>query len=439
MVKTYYSTGQGCRKEFFSGTESRNYFAACHSKMKTEVEKMSDAEIVACDFEEWEAYLSNKYSIAPIVIFETSIEKTLSETKVKRANMFRGYPYEKEYFEIDGVRVTFKIPFDGDPCLFEIQPSTCILSRFATQSFVNPHDKDCGSFTLDFEYTKQELQGKGEAMAEYVQKQFENEFASYRTMIGYVNAEVVSYNNGLATLAKRLLEERKKKADSFFFISNALQIPLTVSKNAPNTKPIQLKRIVRQPSVKPSVRLTTPEPYISDSDYENINNIILMCGTTMEKTARTYFANTEEELRDNLLAALNTHYEAATGETFRKIGKTDIHIEFENKAAFIGECKIWHGESKFKGAIQQVINYSTWRDLKVSVIIFNKENQSFPAILSQIKSWVDVNTTTYIQPQANTWKCKYHRQDMNVDIQLTILAFDLYVDKSQFKDMRYEK
>lgn len=69
-----------------------------------------------------------------------------------------------------------------------------------------------------------------------------------------------------------------------------------------------------------------------------------MCGTSMEKTARTYYNNQEEELRDILLAALNTHYESATGETFRKIGKTDIQIEFENKAAFIGECKIWGGE-----------------------------------------------------------------------------------------------
>jgi hypothetical protein len=235
----------------------------------------------------------------------------------------------------------------------------------------------------------------------------------------------------------RLLEERKKKADSFSAISNALQIPLTASKNAPNTKPIQLKRIVRQPSVKPTVKPPTPEPCISDGDYENINNIISMCGTTMEKTARTYYANTEEELRDHLLATLNTHYDAATGETFRKIGKTDIHIEFDNKAAFIGECKIWHGDSLFKGAIQQVINYSTWRDLKVSVIIFNKNNQSFPAILSKIKSWADANTVSYTQPQANIWKCKYYRQDLNVDIQLAILAFDLYVDKSQFKDSRY--
>lgn len=434
----YHRTKWGCCKEFFNGADARNYFASFYSKMKTEVEQMSDAEIVSCNFEEWVDYLATKYSVVPISIFETNIEKTLSETKVKRANPFRGYPYERDYFEIDGVRVTFKIPFDGEPDLFELQPSSRILSRFATQSFVSPHDEECGSFTLDFEYTKQELQDKGESMAEYVQNQFEREFESYKKMIGYVNAEVVSYNNNLTTTALRLLEERKKKADSFSAISAALQIPLTVSKNAPNTKPIQLKRIVRQPSVKPTVAPATPESCISDADYANINNIITMCGTTMEKTARTYFANTEEELRDHLLATLNTHYEAVTGETFRKIGKTDIHIEFENKAAFIGECKIWHGERMFQSAIQQVINYSTWRDLKVSVIIFNKENQSFLGILSKIKNWVDTNVVSYIQSQANVWKCKYHRQDMNVDIELTVLAFDLYVDKSQFKDSRYE-
>lgn len=157
------------------------------------------------------------------------------------------------------------------------------------------------------------------------------------------------------------------------------------------------------------------------------------------KTARTYYANTEEELRDHLLATLNTHYQTATGETFRKIGKTDILIEFDNKAAFIGECKIWHGEQLFQGAIQQVINYSTWRDVKVSVIVFNKENKSFHSILDKIKNWADTSAVSYTQPQANIWHCKYHRQDMNVDIQLTILAFDLYVDKSQFKDARYDR
>lgn len=433
----YGRTGWAHSKEFFVGTDSRNYFAVFYDRMKAEVEHMSDTEITSCDFQGWADYLANKYYVVPISLFEKNIEKTLSEVKVKRSNPFRRYPFESDFFEIDGVRVTFKIPFDGEADLFEIQPSSCILSRFVTQSFVAPYGENCGSFTLDFEYTKQELQDEGEAMAEFVQNRFEREFEDYKTMIGYVNSEVSSYNSNLMASAFRLLEERKKKADSFSAISSALQIPLAASKSAPNTRPIQLKRIVRQPSAKPTVKSATPESCISDGDYENINNIISMCGTTMEKTAKTYFVNTEEELRDHLLASLNTHYDSATGETFRKIGKTDIHIEFENKAAFIGECKIWHGESLFQGAIQQVINYLTWRDLKVSVIIFNKENQSFPSILSKITNWADVNTVSYTQPQANIWKCKYHRQDMNVDIQLTILAFDLYVDKSQFKDSKY--
>ena len=157
----YRGAGWAHCKEFFTEIEARNYFVALHSKMKSEVEQMSDAEIVSCNFQEWADYLADKYSIVPISIFETNIERSLSETKVKKANPFRGHPYEREFFEIDGVRVTFKIPFDGNPDLFEIQPSSRILSRFATESFINPCNEDCGSFTLNFEYTKQELQDKG--------------------------------------------------------------------------------------------------------------------------------------------------------------------------------------------------------------------------------------------------------------------------------------
>ena len=153
----YRGAGWAHSKEFFTEIEARNYFATLHSKMKSEVEQMSDAEIVSCNFQEWADYLADKYSIVPISIFETNIERSLSETKVKKANPFRGHPYERDFFEIDGVRVTFKIPFDGNPDLFEIQPSSRILARFATESFINPCNDDCGSFTLNFEYTKQEL------------------------------------------------------------------------------------------------------------------------------------------------------------------------------------------------------------------------------------------------------------------------------------------
>ena len=423
--------------KFFNGIESNNFFASKKSNMKEEVAKMKDDEINNCDFDEWASYLSEKYNLLPITLFEESINKTIVEAKVKRYNPYsRFYTFEPQYYDIDGFRITFEIPFDGEAELFNIKPNTHFLLNFDVQGFYEPIKEKCGYFKLDFEYTKQELESKGNNILEFVQRGFEEKFKNYRTMITNVNKEVSIYNESLFGYAKSLLEERKKKADSFALISSALQIPLPISKSAPNIKPAQLKRIVRAVPSKPTTKPVHPESYISDDDYNNINNIIYTYGTTMEKTAKTYFLNTEEELRDHLLAALNTHYYNATGETFRKIGKTDINIEFENKAAFIGECKIWHGEQLFQDAIQQILNYSTWRDVKVSVIIFNKENKSFPMLLSKIANWISDNTKAHVKEHDNFWKCKYHWQAMNVDMQLTILAFDLYVDKTQFSDPR---
>ena len=71
----YYRAGWGYSKEFFNGSDARNYFATFHGKMKSEVDQMSDAEIVSCNFEEWADYLAEKYFIAPSSVFETNIER----------------------------------------------------------------------------------------------------------------------------------------------------------------------------------------------------------------------------------------------------------------------------------------------------------------------------------------------------------------------------
>ena len=206
---------------------------------------------------------------------------------------------------------------------------------------------------------------------------------------------------------------------------------MKMAPNAPNTKPIVLKQRPKPAVQKPAKKEVPPEYCISDKDYSNINNIIYMCGSSMEKTARSHIANDEEELRDIILATLNTHYEDVTGETFRKIGKTDIQILFENQAAFIGECKIWHGEKAFTDAIQQLFNYSTWKDIKVSLIIFNKHNKNFQAILSNVGSWISSNTKSHTKAAANSWDCIYYRRDSEVDVKLHVVVFDLYVDQTQ--------
>ena len=420
------------RDGFFSGISTWNYFDNLHSKIKSEVESLSDSVILSQDLQDLTSYFVDKYTLVPITIFETNIQRTLCETKVKKPNRFRGNPYENDYFEVDGVRVTFTIPFDGNPDLFYVKPSNFILSTFSASEFMAPKDDNCGSFTLSLEFAKKELLEKGEAaMSDFLQKRFENRFSDYRKMISYVNKDVESYNDGLRSIVTKLLEKRRGRADYLSAISKALQIPLTTSTNAPNIKPIELKRVVRKPPVMPKASPSTHDACISDFDYDNINSIIRMSCVSMEKTARSFAAFTEEVLRDILLSNLNSHYKAtATGETFRKEGKTDILIQFENNAAFIGECKIWHGEKKLDDAVHQVISYSTWRDVKLSVIIFNKENKSFKDVLSKINDWVESKTVSHIRQATNIWKCKYHRQDMNIDIELTIMAFDLYLNRN---------
>ena len=62
-------------------------------------------------------------------------------------------------------------------------------------------------------------------------------------------------------------------------------------------------------------------------------------------------------------------------EAFRYKGKTDICIEQDNRAAFIGECKLWSGSKGLSDALNQLLGYLTWRDSKAALIIFNKENK----------------------------------------------------------------
>lgn len=87
---------------------------------------------------------------------------------------------------------------------------------------------------------------------------------------------------------------------------------------------------------------------ISDEAYTQIISKINTFGCNMEKLSSLKSKFDEEGYRDYFLPHLNSisTSHTATGETFNKIGKTDILIQNgHGENAFIGECKIWHGES----------------------------------------------------------------------------------------------
>ncbi len=112
---------------------------------------------------------------------------------------------------------------------------------------------------------------------------------------------------------------------------------------------------------------------LSSKGYSDILNHIFVLGRNLEKLKHLVEKFDEEGFREYFLPYLNSvsKNHSATGETFNKIGRSDILIQdTEGKNVFIAECKLWKGEGEILKAIDQLLGrYVNWRDEKVALII----------------------------------------------------------------------
>lgn len=408
---------------------TRHDITTCFSnrlqEVKEKIDKLSDNEITAAELSELEKDYYNSYEAHPLQIIDDKISSYMEEIE-NPPNRFHRFS-DKDQDQYNTIKIHYKIPIDGDSNLLYYAPS--IPCRYECQGIIDSSETECGYVLLEMDFNRQALEQNMDNMQKIVDDTLQRRLAPLRKIIEYLNNDVKDYNSKLRSTIQEALNTRLKRAQSLRNISQKLSIPLKLSENAPNTKPIVLKRIVKPTQEKPKGKKLPDEYTILDEDYNNINNIIYMCGSSMEITAKSHINNDEEELRDIILATLNTHYENASGETFRKNGKTDINVLFETQAAFIGECKIWQGEKVFDEAVHQLLSYSTWKDTKVTLVIFNKKNKDFRSILTKIEKWITENAKSHTKISANRWDCIYHREEMNIDIKLHIVAFDLCVEK----------
>ena len=172
-----------------------------------------------------------------------------------------------------------------------------------------------------------------------------------------------------------------------------------------------------------------PEPALDDADYEHILEVIKNMAQVMERSPSAFSTMDEESLRSHFLVQLNGHYEGqATGETFNYEGKTDILIRSKEKNIFIAECKYWGGPKTLLATIDQLLSYSSWRDTKVAVIVFNR-NKGFTKVLETIKSATKEHPNYKREldiPSETSFRFIFaHRDDANRELTLTIMAFDI--------------
>lgn len=417
---------------FLKGNGSvSDYLRKLYGELEGEIDSFADEKIVNCDVDEWTEYLTEKYRVEPISFYVDYATRSIQKTQIKRNNPwghFGDIYGEPQFYMVDGCNIDYKVPFSGDDVLLKCTPSTYIMTSFEIFGFQKPSNTNYGFITIRLSYTNQEMKGFGDNLEEKVNSDFRNQFSSFEKMSGYANDDIRSYNENLTSNVQQLLNKRREKADVFFSFSKALKIPLNLNSSSPNLTPIPLKKPHRANLNEPKPHAQEQQFYIDDSDFENIIKIIHLCGTALEESAKTFNQFNEEALRDYIKGMLSSHYEnTVTGETFRRVGKTDIQIQREDKAAFIAECKVWHGIKLFSDAIEQLFCYATWKDTKLSLIIFNKENKNFAGVQQQIQSWLKENCKSCKQWNSNIWDCVKYREDTGRDVRLAVALYDISI------------
>lgn len=322
--------------------------------------------------------ITAQVEIDPLVIYEDRIEMELKETKIdvsgSKERVFFG---DRGPIYIDGVEITISIPFTGDPVLWDFRPHRW-MPVFPRTKIRLPEKDGIGFLIFEFTQPKDEPPNK-------IKSCFDEELERVKKYLESQKGQIDSFNISAPGHIRRDIKARKERLKIYDGIVEMLGISLKRREGVPLIEPIPIKRKLIRPLPPPPKSGFKPEPGITTKDYEHILSVIRHEGRTFETTPKTHAIHDEEELRDIIIAHLNGHFQGtATGETFRRLGKTGIRIEDQDRAAFVAECKIWRGKKDLFKAVDQLLDYLTWRDCKTALILFNKQVAKFNDLLIKI-------------------------------------------------------
>ncbi|MDP3662067.1 MAG: hypothetical protein U1D41_10130 [Nitrosomonas sp.] len=362
--------------------------------------------------------------IEPLTLYEESMEMEQHETEIDVSGYKDRNPFgDRGPINVQGIRVVVSVPFTGDPDLWKIRPN-----QFQT---VFPRADVCGSKGGKAGHIELIYQQPSDEQPQQIKQRLESDLMSIRFYIDAQRNQIEQFNKSTPENVRQAVQVRRQKLEKHDGIANMLGIPMKRRDGVPSVKPILIKRALVKPLPPPPKSGFKPEPGIANEEYEHILSVIRHEGRTFEATPKTYAVHGEEELRDIILAHLNGHYHGgATGETFRRNGKTDIRIEDDSRAAFVAECKVWRGQNELIDAINQLLNYLTWRDCKASIIIFNKENARFTELLDKIPNIMKshVNFKRDLGQQGDgEWRYIFtSAEDQLKQVIVNVFIFDIY-------------
>lgn len=292
------------------------------------------------------------------VISELVNTYRLAVPQLRRDQM---YLYERKEVTEAGARrvqrLVFAIPFEGQPGLFGVQPSSLLITRYdgivrGDGLLLTVIDRD-GS-------------------VESVQRDRDKQLSAYESSLSTLRQDVRAFNGTLPGVVRQMVETRRAKLLRDRNLVARLDVPLRKREDA--TVPVVVQRRLRIPPSPQPGETFRPEPALRDEEYAEVLKTIRSMGVVMERAPGTFDDLSEEGIRDFFLAQLNGMFHGgAVAEAFNAGGKTDILIRSGERNVFIAEFKVWSGPQAFVRAIDQLLNNLGWRDTKCAMILLVRQ------------------------------------------------------------------
>ena len=399
---------------FYGGGQLSNLVYAYQKKLSEEIHETDRNTILQASLNDLAAHFVSKYFLdVPRLRREEAHVLDPQDTKIDVSHDRTRYFREPGPYYVPGTLFTLVVPFDGDPDLFALQPSTFSMSGIRGR---------VQNGALVFQHQRLDQDGAA------VKGDFDSRLGQVESHLETQRRDVQEWNSKLSETVRTLIEARKKKILDSLNLTESLGYPLKRRSAETYPVPVARKRVVIQMPTATNASYV-PEPALAMQVYEDILQVVSSLSVMMERSPSAFASMGEEHLRDHILVILNGQFEGqASGETFNRSGKTDILIREKNRNLFIAECKFWDGPKSLTGAIDQVLSYTCWRDTKVAVIVFNRR-KDISSVLAAVPKTATEHPCCKRQLEYKAeggFRFVFgQKDDRNRELLLTVLVFDV--------------
>lgn len=405
---------QNQENPLFSGPSWHQVEETQKARLREEISQYPPDRLLNTSVEDLSAYFYEKFKLEVPVLDRSQEEADCREVQMNprhpRSDLYGDYGPQ----HVTGTEFTLDIPYEGEKVFFSIRPSTYSFS---------PPQAAIGDTVVTIRLRTHQFNS-----AE-TKREVDRTLEGIESALTTLRNDVAPFNSELQGNARALIEARR---DTLLHTrAGAASMGFKMrERSGPKTYPApEVRRKIAPTPPKASSAPYAPEPVLELTLYNHILDVLDNMALVMERSPGAFKTLNEEALRTHFLMQLNGQYEgAATGETFNYEGKTDILVRVDGKNIFIGECKFWGGSKAFAETLDQILGYSSWRDTKVAVLIFN-QNKDFTKVLESIKQEAKAHSQFKKElGKRSETSFQYlfaHKNDHNREMIITVMAFDV--------------